>query len=555
MKMAKPDKPLKGKSLTRRDFLRQGGIAGGALLGGSLLAACGPTPTPEVVEKVIKETVVVEKEVEVEVTKEVPVEVTKEVLVTPTPSVQGATPEERALSGIEALKAAGKIKEGDTFTIMHHSGQRNNIVPALEEWNELTGLNFQSVEIGLESDIYVKAMNEAVVRTGDYDIFLTFCNWIGDMAEAGLILDLTDWYGKYDPEVDHGPNAYVPPLDKFTTLYKGRRYAVGADDDAFSVFYRKDLMEDPDEQKAFEDKYGRKLEVPNTWEEFDQWVEFFDRPDEGMRGAHLYAERYFAYSTWAARFLSKGGIYFDDNMDPGIASEEGVTALEEMVSLTQKHMWEDAITGDWSGAYTRFPEGTAFCAMTWGSLGKWAQDPETSKIVGKVGYAEVPGTMHDGTLVRAAPHVVGWSFSVSRYGKAPEAAYCWVQWFTGPTVGLEAIARVATLDIFRQPWFDEPLMKEAYGEEFMPVLLANTQNCFPDIALRGAAEYLDKLNLHIQAANAGDEDPEAALKAAAEEWQEITDRLGRAAQAWAWREERAGYPQPIQDLWKKLGKV
>jgi hypothetical protein len=67
---------------------------------------------------------------------------------------------------------------GGAFTIMHHSGQRNNIVPALDEWNELTGLNFQSVEIGLESDIYVKAMNEAVVRTGDYDIFLTFCNWI-----------------------------------------------------------------------------------------------------------------------------------------------------------------------------------------------------------------------------------------------------------------------------------------------------------------------------------------------------------------------------------------
>jgi multiple sugar transport system substrate-binding protein len=39
----------------------------------SFMAGCGPTPTPQV----IKETVVVEKEVQVEVTKEVPVEVTK----------------------------------------------------------------------------------------------------------------------------------------------------------------------------------------------------------------------------------------------------------------------------------------------------------------------------------------------------------------------------------------------------------------------------------------------------------------------------------------------
>jgi len=59
-------------------------------------------------------------------------------------AVEGATVEERALNGIEALKKTGVVKEGDTFTIMHHSGQRNNIVPALEEWNRLTGLNFQS---------------------------------------------------------------------------------------------------------------------------------------------------------------------------------------------------------------------------------------------------------------------------------------------------------------------------------------------------------------------------------------------------------------------------
>jgi ABC-type glycerol-3-phosphate transport system substrate-binding protein len=47
----------------------------------SLLAACGPTPTPEVVKEVVKETVVVEKEVEV--TKVIEVE--KVVEVTPEP--------------------------------------------------------------------------------------------------------------------------------------------------------------------------------------------------------------------------------------------------------------------------------------------------------------------------------------------------------------------------------------------------------------------------------------------------------------------------------------
>lgn len=511
--------------VTRRQVMRTAAIAGGAAVMSSVAAACRPrtaqTPAPTG---------------------------------TPPSRMAGATPEERALNGIKALKEAGKLRDGERFTIMHHSGQRNNIVPALAEWNNLTGLRFTSAEIGAEPDIYTKAMNEAVVRTGNYDIFLTFVNWIADMAEAGLIVDLSDFYTKYDPEVDHGKNAYVPPLDRFTTTYKNRRFAVGADDDAFSCFYRKDLAENPDEQKRFEDKYGRKFAIPETWKDFDEWVAFFDRPDQGIRGAHMYAERYFAYTAWASRFVSKGGAYFNDNMDPTIATDEGVSALDEQVRLVRTRMLPEAVSGDWTVAYSRFPAGQVFFAWAWPSLGKFSEDPKNSKIVGKVGSMEVPGTQHNGQLVRAVPHVVGWSFSVSRYGKNPEAAYCFAQWFTGPTTGLDAIARVGTLDIFRKPWFEDEKMKQAYGADFLPVLMRLTQNAFPDISLRGANEYLDKLNLNLQQAFAGRKTPQQALKDAEAEWQKTTDRLGRLGQVEAWRSERKGYPGPIQELWKKLGK-
>lgn len=511
------------KKLTRREFLKAAGAAGGTAVAAGLLEACAPpaaTPAPPTAAPA---------------------------------AVAGATPEERALNGINALKAAGKIKDGDTFVVMHHSGQRNQIVPAMEEFNKLTGLTFQNAEVGLEGDIYTKAMNEAVVRSGSYDGFLTFVNWIGDMAEAGLIVDLTDWFAHYNPEIDSGPNAYVPPLDKFTTTYKGRRYAVGADNDAFSMFYRKDMFDNPDEQKKFEDQYGKKMELPKTWEEFDQLVEFFDRPDQGIRGTHLYAERYFAYTNWAARFNAKGGAYFDDNMDPLIASDEGVAALTELAKVVKEHMWPDAVTGDWSVAYKRFPEGSVFSAWAWASLGKWAQDPETSQISGKVGYMPIPGSMEDGVLIRAIPHVVGWSFSASRYGKSPEATYLFFQWMTGPTKGAEFISRIGTLDPYRKPWFELQVFKDAYGAEFLPVLLADTQNTFADIALRGANEYLDKLNVNLQAAFAGQKTPEQALKDTTDEWQKITDRLGRLGQIEAWRNERKNYPQPVQDLWKKKG--
>lgn len=468
----------------------------------------------------------------------------------------GAGAEERALAGIQTLIDADKLKPGTVLKVMHHSGQRAQIEPLLEEFNRLTGLKAESVVIGYEADIYTKAMHEAVVRTGEYALFLTFCNWVGDMAEAGLILPLDDWMGKYDPEIHTGPDAFVKPLNMFTTMYAGRHYAIGMDNDAFVLFYRKDLMEDPEEQRRFQEQYGRPLTFPETWEELEEVVEFFDRPEEGMRGAHLYATRQFAYTSWAPRFVSKGGIYFDPNtMDPLIDTPEGLEALQEMISLAHEHMSSEVYTSDWSGAYTRFPEGKAFCAAAWGSLGQWAEDPASSQIAGKVGFATLPGTIHDGVLYQATPHVVGWSLSVSRYGPMPEAAYLLAQWLASPTVSAELIKLKGTLDPFRLSHFRDVELLETYGVELGPVLKANAEQSFPDIALRGASEYIDILNINLQLAVAGLKDPKKALEETANAWQEITERLGRGGQIEAWQETIKAYPAHIRELWEKLGKI
>lgn len=455
-------------------------------------------------------------------------------------AVEGATPEERALNLIQALKEAGTVSDGDTFTVMHHSGQRNQLVPSLDKWNDLTGLNFVSSEVGLEGDIYTKTMNEATVRTGDIDIFLTFVNWIADFAESGVIVDQTDWWEAYRPEVTSGSSPYLKPLDAFTSLYKGRRFSMGADNDTFSMFYRKDL--------------AGAGSVPETWEEFDEWVA--DHHTDDVHGVHMYAERFFAYTGWAARFISKGGAFFDDEMDPLILSDEGVAAVEEMTNLADNYMWPDAVSGDWTGAYSRFPEGSVFAAWAWPSLGQFAENPEESNVAGNVGAMPIPGTEHSGLgVVRAVPHVVGWSYSISRYGKAPEAAYAFLQWFCGPEIGLESLSRTGTLDPFRTTWFDDPGMKESYGEDLLSTLLEMTGQAFPDISLRGANEYLDNLNLNLQQAFGGQKDPESALQDTADAWQEITDRLGRGTQIEAWESERSSYPQQIQDLWAQKGTV
>ena len=58
----------------------------------------------------------------------------------------------------------------------------------------------------------------------------------------------------------------------------------------------------------------------------------------------------------------------------------------------------------------------------------------------------------------------------------------------------------------------------------------------PDLRIPGYPAYMEALDAQLGAALAGKVAPEAALSAAALEWEQITDRLGRASQRRHYRE-------------------
>ena len=66
---------------------------------------------------------------------------------------------------------------------------------------------------------------------------------------------------------------------------------------------------------------------------------------------------------------------------------------------------------------------------------------EKSVIKGQQLSCLIPQTKgFDGKVVRRSPQAAGTGYMVSKYSKHPELAYWFIQWFTGPTVGDEAIA-------------------------------------------------------------------------------------------------------------------
>ena len=123
----------------------------------------------------------------------------------------------------------------------------------------------------------------------DFDIVIGDSQWIGRGASKGLYLELTDWL----PEAVDLATIH-PQAARYLCEYpsgSGKFFAAPCETDAIGFVYRKDWFEDPAEQAAFKAKYGRDLQVPDTWEEFRDIAEFFQRPAEKRYGCSLLTGR------------------------------------------------------------------------------------------------------------------------------------------------------------------------------------------------------------------------------------------------------------------------
>src|SRR3546814_6361872 len=67
-------------------------------------------------------------------------------------------------------------------------------------------------------------------------------------------------------------------------VWDGKHMSQTIDGDLHTLSYRVDLFEDPEEQKAFRDKYGYDLAPPVTWDQYYDIAEFFTRPEEKLWG-------------------------------------------------------------------------------------------------------------------------------------------------------------------------------------------------------------------------------------------------------------------------------
>jgi multiple sugar transport system substrate-binding protein len=452
--------------------------------------------------------------------------------------VAGATPEERAVNGAKAyLKKIGVERLEQTMMMVSLFAKAQP--KYLEEWEKLTGIKIKTIEYGY-TEIPAKIMADAVAKTGQYDIYNHQMYMLPDAVEAGAIIPLDEFVARGKPFFDD-----IPKTLRTEMYYKGKLYTFFTDGDQTVLALRKDLLELPEARKAFKAKFGWEPGCPDTWKQWEELASFFQgkkgdnfygQPlDKDLYGAQEYRAREFGYRWWQGRFISKGKLFFDRNMKPLIDGPEGIETTREQVALT-KHMPKDIFGWGTPQNYPFFAQGNSFSIATFPSLVGYSQNAQGTVLKGKVVSCVVPGSMVKGKLVRRSVQPAGTNYMVSKFSKHPEAAYYFLQWFTGPTVGNRAGAdRDGFWEPFRVGQEKDPNIVSRFGEQFMKATLDNAKIAVPMIPLQGNREYFDALDVNLQEAYHGRITPEEAVKKTARQWDKITDDIGRRKQIEAWK--------------------
>lgn len=461
---------------------------------------------------------------------------------------------------------------GQTVTVLMVREKSGGALGELkEEFEAATGarLNFVQLE---HQDLFPNFMSDLTNGVGKYDGAYAGAWWLGELVSGGYLVSYDKYYA--DSRFPRWNIDDVLPGPRRLLSYAGKKYMIANDHDGQVMYYRRDLLEDPTQRAAFLAKYGYALGVPATWAQFRDVAEYFDGkdlngdgvPDHGLT-MHLKvgAQGMFHFMSFSAPFVigpDNPDLYWFDprTMKPLIDSPGHLRALKALVDLVQFGP-KDMLNWDLGKSWDYFLAGRAALTFTWGDLGALAQD-EGSRVKGRIGAAPMPGTNEYYSVVNhrwvKTPErdVVGnttggsWAGVISKYSKVPEATYYLfalmatkekskvyaVRGWDGidPGRGFHFLPPDGTGDVqtyLHAGWneADVRLYLHAYFENFSNPLQ------LPYLRIPGTFGYWQALDVHLAEAVAGQSSPEAALRATAVDFEEITIRLGRAKQLRSYR--------------------
>jgi len=470
----------------------------------------------------------------------------------------GEMSEGRAIEGIKALKAAGKAPEKLVLLMIDASiGQFTKPFPegatTLQSvWEAETGIKLEMIG-GAAEDVWKKVLQDTATQSGAYDIYFQPWNNVGDLVEAGGAYNLDEFVAKYKPDwFDEKRGTPTPEIGELLYKYAGSYYTISFDGDFQTWVYRKDLFDDPANQKEFEAKYKWPLGHPQTWAQVDQIAEFFK--GKGLNGHTNLLSPFWGLPVFYARYVSQASpnhYFFDENGVPLLDTDQGIKAAEEHVRSLQ---WanKDALSWIWAEQYGSMANLQSAMCSTYTNIAKFndryeADGKPATPLTGKLSSFLPPGNKFGDTLIRRSVIYYNINAEVSAQSKHAEAAYLFLQWASSTRIySLLSANPGGTFDPFQSANFDDPLVVATYHDYHVPVIRETIRRSCPSINFAGQNALDNALDEQLQAALTGQIKPAEAMKKATESWKGIIAKRGEAKMVDAIRKNRSAWPTLVE---------
>jgi multiple sugar transport system substrate-binding protein len=295
------------------------------------------------------------------------------------------------------------------------------------------------VQVGPHSSTEYHAIVTQRLKNKDasVDVFFMDVIWPPEFASAGWALDLTPKFSQKEQ------NQYLnAPVSANT--YKGKIYGVPCYLGAGLFFYRKDLLE----------KHG--FSPPKSWEEMLSQGNVILK-GEGDPALNIYSAQFKQYEGLVCDMLefvwSHGGSIVDGQTRNVLLAEPAAVKAVTFVrdQIIGKASPRGALNYEEPESLEVFVQGRAVFHRNWPYAWAVANDPDKSKIAGKVGVGALPAFSGHGS----ASTLGGWQFGISRWSKHADEAWQFVQFMssqeTQKALAIEAGLAPTRVAVYHDP--------------------------------------------------------------------------------------------------------
>jgi len=280
--------------------------------------------------------------------------------------------------------------------------------------------------------MYLDDLHEAILgkqglKNGDWDIAHVVTDWLFEAWTSGALEDLQSYINNNPPDdFPYGWSKSLLSMQQFGDCIAGLPFHDGPE----CLIYRKDLFNDSNEQQKYFDRFGKTLQVPQTWDDFKTIAQFFTRPEDNLYGT-IFAGLPDGHNTvfdFCLQLWTRGGELTNKNGQVIIntkAAAEGLafyrnTLRDNTMIHPNSMQYESVQTG------MAFARGEAAMMVNWFGFASMCEVIDESKVKEKVDIAPIPCTAGN----ESASLNVYWLYTIGSGSRHKQVAYDFLRFAT-----------------------------------------------------------------------------------------------------------------------------